>query len=216
MGILSGTIPRYTMMSLSRRTPLLQMADDTWCVFHTHAVAGILGDLSSLLLIVPNSKGAFYGGDGGVQFPRQLVRESFIIGWNVVATSIILLVIRVFIPLRMTDEELKFGDDEAHGEAAYAHVGKGQRERSTVNGMSRHDIENQESKGTNFHAKRTKMEIGGPSQRTRGKTKGDASSTKKTIILISNSVKTRISLSSSLVPSRMAPSTAATYKIKQR
>ncbi|KAK6943173.1 Ammonium transporter AmtB-like domain [Dillenia turbinata] len=154
MGILSGTIPWYTMMSLSRRLPLFQIVDDTLGVFHTHAVAGTLGgaltglfahpDLSSLFLVVPNSRGAFYGGDGVVQFLKQLVGASFIIGWNVVATSIILLFIRVFIPLRMTDEELQVGDDAAHGEEAYALAGKGQRERSTVNGTSRHDIENQE------------------------------------------------------------------------
>lgn len=120
---------------------LLQKVDDTLGVLHTHAVAGILGGaltglfahptLSSMFLTVPNSKGAFYG--DGVQFLKQLVGASFVVGWNVLVTSIILLVIRVFIPLRMTDEELKIGDDAAHGEEAYALAGRGERENSTKN-----------------------------------------------------------------------------------
>ncbi|KAH7514668.1 hypothetical protein FEM48_Zijuj11G0114200 [Ziziphus jujuba var. spinosa] len=141
MGILSGTIPWYTMMCLSRQIPLVRNVDDTLGVLHTHAVAGTLGgaltglfahpDLSSMFLAVPNSEGAFYGSHGGVQFLKQLVGASFIIGWNVLVTSIILQVIKLVIPLRMTDEELNIGDNAAHGEEAYALAGKGQREKST-------------------------------------------------------------------------------------
>ncbi|XP_015897620.3 ammonium transporter 3 member 1 [Ziziphus jujuba] len=141
MGILSGTIPWYTMMCLSRQIPLVRDVDDTLGVLHTHAVAGTLGgaltglfahpDLSSMFLAVPNSEGAFYGSHGGVQFLKQLVGASFIIGWNVLVTSIILQVIKLVIPLRMTHEELDIGDNAAHGEEAYALAGKGQREKST-------------------------------------------------------------------------------------
>ncbi|XP_058214637.1 ammonium transporter 3 member 3-like [Rhododendron vialii] len=144
MGIASGTVPWYTMMVLSRKLSLLQKVDDTLGVLHTHAVAGILGgaltglfahpDLSSLFLAVPNSNGAFYGGNGGVQFLKQLAGAAFIIGWNVVATSIILVVIRVVIPLRMSEEELRIGDDAAHGEEAYSLAGQGQREKFSNNG----------------------------------------------------------------------------------
>ncbi|KAL7265596.1 hypothetical protein ACSBR1_003387 [Camellia fascicularis] len=151
MGIASGTIPWYTMMSLSRKLPLLQKVDDTLGVFHTHAVAGTLGgaltglfahpDLCSLFLAVPDSKGAFYGKKGGVQFLKQLVGACFIIGWNVVATSIILLLIRLVIPLRMSEEELKIGDDAAHGEEAYALAGQGQRETYSHNGRVEDGVE---------------------------------------------------------------------------
>ncbi|KAG2690930.1 hypothetical protein I3760_09G213400 [Carya illinoinensis] len=139
MGIASGTIPWYTMMVLSRKLPFLQAVDDTLGVLHTHAVAGIMGgaltglfahpDLSSMFLPDSKSKGSFYGGKRGVQFWKQLVGACFIVGWNVLATSIILLVIRLLIPLRMTEEELKIGDDAAHGEEAYALIGQGQREQ---------------------------------------------------------------------------------------
>ncbi|GFY95780.1 hypothetical protein Acr_11g0000860 [Actinidia rufa] len=110
---------------------LLQgQVDDTLGVFHTHAVAGLLGGLltgllaepvlSDLILVVPNSRGAFYGGSGGIQFLKQLVAALFVIGWNVISTTAILLAIRLFMPLRMPEEELAIGDDAVHGEEAYA------------------------------------------------------------------------------------------------
>ena len=144
MGIASGTIPWYTMMVLSKKLSLLQKVDDTLEIFQTHAVAGTLGGaltglfahpyLCSMFLTVPNSKGSFYGDDGGVQFWKQLVGAAFIIGWNVVATSIILNVIKFLIPLRMTDEDIKIGDDAVHGEEAYALQGQGRRDRTIQNG----------------------------------------------------------------------------------
>lgn len=118
--------------------------DDTLGVFHTHAVAGLLGGLLTglfaepalcrLLLPVTNSRGAFYGGSGGVQFLKQLVGAIFVIGWNIVSTTIILLVIQVFIPLRMPDEQLEIGDDAAHGEEAYALWGDGEKYDPTRHG----------------------------------------------------------------------------------
>lgn len=118
--------------------------DDALGVFHTHAVAGLLGGLLTgllaepalcrLLLPVTNSRGAFYGGGGGVQFLKQLVAAMFIIGWNIVSTTIILLVIQLFIPLRMPDEQLEIGDDAVHGEEAYALWGDGEKYDATRHG----------------------------------------------------------------------------------
>ncbi|RWR92161.1 ammonium transporter 3 member 1-like protein [Cinnamomum micranthum f. kanehirae] len=137
MGIASGSIPWFTMMSLQKKSQLLQKVDDTLGILHTHAVAGTLGGaltglfahptLCSMFLPVTNSKGAFYGKSGGVQFLKQLVGAAFVIGWNMVVTSIILLVIRLFIPLRMSDEELAIGDEAAHGEEAYAPTLQGEK-----------------------------------------------------------------------------------------
>lgn len=111
--------------------------DDTLGVFHTHAVAGLLGGLltgllaepalCSIVLPVTGSRGAFYGGNGGMQFVKQIVAALFVIGWNLVSTTIILLVIRIFIPLRMPDHELMIGDDAVHGEEAYALWGDGEK-----------------------------------------------------------------------------------------
>lgn len=119
--------------------------DDTLGVFHTHAVAGLLGGLLTGLLAEPalcrlilpiNTRGAFYGGNGGVQFMKQVVAALFIIGWNVVSTTIILLAIRLFIPLRMPEEQLLIGDDAVHGEEAYALWGDGEKYDPTKHGWN--------------------------------------------------------------------------------
>ncbi|RZC78080.1 hypothetical protein C5167_002297 [Papaver somniferum] len=137
MGILAGSIPWFTMMILHKKSTLLQKVDDTLGVFHTHAVAGLLGGaltglfaepvLCNLLLPVKGSRGAFYGGNGGMQFLKQLVGALFVIVWNLISTSIILLLIRLVIPLRMPDNQLMIGDDAVHGEEAYALWGDGEK-----------------------------------------------------------------------------------------
>ena len=45
MGMMSGSIPWYTMMVLHKESKLLTQVDDTSAVFHTHAVAGSLGGI---------------------------------------------------------------------------------------------------------------------------------------------------------------------------
>ncbi|PQQ12661.1 ammonium transporter 2 [Prunus yedoensis var. nudiflora] len=47
---------------------------------------------------------------GGMQFLKQLVAAMFVAAWNIISTTIILLAIRVFIPLRMPEEQLIIGD----------------------------------------------------------------------------------------------------------
>lgn len=53
---------------------------------------------------------------------RQLLGAVFIIGWNIVWTSLILLFIKhaLRVPLRMSEKDLLIGDDAIHGEAAYS------------------------------------------------------------------------------------------------
>jgi len=138
MGILAGTIPWATMMWLHKRWWVLQKVDDTLGVFHTHAVAGLLGGICVGLfaepklctymgLAVTNSNGLFYGGEGAMQLVKQIVGAAFVIGWNLVITSLIMFAIQLVIPLRMSEEHLKIGDDAEHGEEAYALWGDGER-----------------------------------------------------------------------------------------
>ncbi|KAK6943174.1 Ammonium transporter AmtB-like domain [Dillenia turbinata] len=153
MGMLSGSIPWFSMMILHKKSTLLQKVDDTLGVFHTHAVAGLLGGLLTglmaepvlcrLVLPVKNTRGAFYGENGGVQFLKQVVAALFVIGWNIVSTTIILLFIKLFIPLRMPDHELAIGDDAVHGEEAYALWGDGEKFDPTKHGwnMSSYNLE---------------------------------------------------------------------------
>ncbi|CAM6026316.1 unnamed protein product [Sphagnum balticum] len=149
LGILSGSVPWFTMMVVHKRWWLLQSVDDTLGVFHTHAVAGFLGGslvglfaeptLCNYFLSVTNEQGAFYGGVGGAQFGKQIAGAFFIVGWNVIITSIILVAIRIFMPLRMSEEDLLIGDDAVHGEEAYALWGDGEKYDITKHGTSELD-----------------------------------------------------------------------------
>ncbi|XP_020111714.1 ammonium transporter 3 member 3-like [Ananas comosus] len=144
MGVLSGSVPWFTMNVIHRHWSLLQAIDDTLGVFHTHAVAGVLGGISTglfaeqtlcnLFLPVTNSHGAVYGGVGGSQLGKQIAGALFIIGWNVVVTSIICLVIKLVVPLRIPDDQLLIGDDAVHGEEAYALWGDGEKLDTTRSG----------------------------------------------------------------------------------
>lgn len=151
MGILSGSIPWFTMMVVHKKSRFLQRVDDTLGVFHTHAVAGILGGfltglfaeptLCSYFLPVQNSRGLFYGKlEGAKQLGKQVAGGLFIVGWNAMSTTIILLAIKVMIPLRMGEEHLLIGDDAVHGEEAYALWGDGEKYEDTRHGLSADDL----------------------------------------------------------------------------
>uniref|UniRef100_A0A0D3ER67 Ammonium transporter AmtB-like domain-containing protein n=3 Tax=Oryza TaxID=4527 RepID=A0A0D3ER67_9ORYZ len=86
--------------------------------------------------MVPGLRGAFYGG-GIKQIGKQLGGAAFVIAWNLVVTTAILLGIGLFIPLRMPDEQLMIGDDAAHGEEAYALWGDGEKFNATQHDLSR-------------------------------------------------------------------------------
>lgn len=152
MGLFAGSVPWFTMMVVHKRSSILQTVDDTLGVFHTHAVAGLVGGLlvgcfaeptlCNYFLPVTNEQGAFYGGVGGKQLGKQITGALFIIGWNVVMTSIILNVIRLLMPLRMTDEHLLVGDDAEHGEEAYALWGDGEKYDMSKHGSTDVDMSN--------------------------------------------------------------------------
>jgi len=128
MGLLSGSIPFLSMNVMGKRVALFRKVDDTLGIFHTHAVAGVLGGFmvgilatveGSLAFQITNPGGAIDG--NGRQVWVQLVGAIFIIGWNIVWTSLILLFIKfVFrVPLRMSEADMLIGDDAIHGEEAY-------------------------------------------------------------------------------------------------
>ncbi|KAA8547559.1 hypothetical protein F0562_003988 [Nyssa sinensis] len=144
MGAMSGSIPWYTMMVLHKRSGFFQEVDDTLGVFHTHAVAGILGGILSGLFAKPDLLSMFYRSDnygpglfysmsrdkihaGLLQMMHQLIGAAFIAIWNVIVTSFICIMISRMVDLRMDEEDLEIGDDAVHGEEAYALWGDGER-----------------------------------------------------------------------------------------
>ncbi|KAJ0090416.1 hypothetical protein Patl1_12772 [Pistacia atlantica] len=144
MGICSGSIPWFTMMVVHKRSELLQKVDDTMAVLHTHAIAGALGGILSGLFAKPRLNylfyasygeyvGLFYGFDMGKihigfrQIGIQLLGIVYIVTLNIISTSLICIVIKLFIPLRMSDEDMEIGDEAIHGEEAYAIWGEGEK-----------------------------------------------------------------------------------------
>lgn len=141
IGACSGSIPWASMNIMGKKVGLFRHVDDTLGVFHTHAVAGLLGGLLTGIFATADGCAAFgLTTPGGAvaghpkQIYLQLIGGLFIIGWNLAITAIILLIIRLVIPLRMSEAQLLIGDDAIHGEEAYAFFGDGERTFSTDNG----------------------------------------------------------------------------------
>nr|POF06536.1 ammonium transporter 3 member 1 [Quercus suber] len=119
---------------------LLQMVDDTMAVLHTHAIAGCLGGILTGLFAEPKLNnlffnsygdyvGQFYGFEMGNfkagfrQKGIQLLGILFIVKLNIVITSIICILVRFVVPLRMSVEDMEIGDEAAHNEEAYMPFG---------------------------------------------------------------------------------------------
>ncbi|TKY52675.1 Ammonium transporter 3 member 1 [Spatholobus suberectus] len=146
MGVMSGSIPWYTMMVLHKEIRLLKLVDDTMAVFHTHAVAGCLGGILAGFFADPKLCRLFYqvqdwqhytGLGYGIftgrakagfrQMGVQLLGIVFVILLNVVTTTIVCRLVKIIVPLRLHEDDLQVGDDAVHGEVAYALWGDGEK-----------------------------------------------------------------------------------------
>lgn len=116
-------------MNILGKMSFFRAVDDVFGVFHTHLVAGVIGGFLVGIFATEEACAAFNlttpGGaiaGNGAQVGWQLVGALFIIGWNIVWTSLIMMFIKYVcrVPLRMSDEDLLLGDDAVHGEAAYS------------------------------------------------------------------------------------------------
>jgi ammonium transporter, Amt family len=132
IGIAAGIIPWLSMNKL-QKSAFMMNVDDTLSVLSTHGVAGLTGGLLVGILANPdmlqyigtdkeapgiNVTGLIYG--NAAQLGWQALGAAFIIVYNAILTYIILKVIGLIVPLRMSDATLKVGDDAVHGETAYA------------------------------------------------------------------------------------------------
>lgn len=139
MGLVSGSVPWYTMMILHNKLSFLKAIDDPMAVFHTHAVAGILGGVLTGFFAVPKLCRLFYmvpdwdkyiglayalqnrsTSPGLRQMGIQLAAIAFVICFNVVITSFVCLLVRTIVPLRVETQALAMGDKAVHGEDAFA------------------------------------------------------------------------------------------------
>lgn len=128
IGFGSGSVPWLSMNIFGKKVAFMRHVDDVLGVFHTHMVAGLLGGCATGIFAtisgcaafgLTNPGGAIEG--NGIQVGYQIAGGMFVIGWNVVWTSLIMMFIKyaLRIPLRFSDEKLAIGDFAMHGEEAY-------------------------------------------------------------------------------------------------
>ena len=129
IGIISSSIVWLSWTYFSR-VRLMRKVDDAMGVFHTHGVAGLTGGLMVGLFADPSvivyrsSNGSPVSFTGWLygnrhQFFLQFFAALTIIVYDALMTFVILRVIKLFTPLRMSDEELEVGDVAVHDEEAY-------------------------------------------------------------------------------------------------
>jgi Amt family ammonium transporter len=131
IGAIGATVVWLSIRFLSR-APVFRRVDDTLGVVYTHGIAGLTGGLLVGILAEPNM--IIYPGTGSTAsatpFPSaihghwtllkwQALAALFIIVFDAVFTFLILKLISVFVPLRLSDEELEIGDHAIHGNEVY-------------------------------------------------------------------------------------------------
>jgi Amt family ammonium transporter len=120
IGVIASTIVYFALNYLSRTAPFRNV-DDTLGVVYTHGFAGVAGGL--LTGIFANSAmGAAPGlisGDGGHLLGWQALTAVWVIVFSAVGTFILLKLVGLFVPLRMTEKDMETGDLAVHGHEVY-------------------------------------------------------------------------------------------------
>ena len=131
IGVICSTIVWFAIRFLSR-APVFRSVDDTLGVIYTHGIAGLMGGL--MVGIFADPKIVEYIGVGGasslpgvsgvIHGSWKLLRwqaetAAWVIVFSGVMTFILLKLVSIVIPLRLTDEELEIGDHAIHGNEVY-------------------------------------------------------------------------------------------------
>ena len=122
IGIVAGTIVYFALNYLSRMAPFRNV-DDTLGVVYTHGFAGLSGGL--LVGIFANSamaetvlSGTISGG-GLHLLGWQALTALWVIAFSAAGTFVLLKLVGLVVPLRMTEEDMEEGDIAVHGHEVY-------------------------------------------------------------------------------------------------
>jgi Amt family ammonium transporter len=122
IGVIASTIVYFALNYLSRVRPFRNV-DDTLGVVYTHGFAGVAGGL--LVGIFANSAmaettlaGTISGG-GLHLLGWQALTALWVICFSAVMTFVLLKIVSIFVPLRMTEEDMEAGDIAVHGHEVY-------------------------------------------------------------------------------------------------
>jgi Amt family ammonium transporter len=135
LGVIASTIVYFALNYLSRMRPFRNV-DDTLGVIYTHGFAGLAGGLLTGIFADPQmalsytqaKKGgpltAFGTATGAIHGNWTLLKWQFfaalwVIVFSGVGTFILLKIVGVFIPLRMSEKNMEIGDVAEHGHEVY-------------------------------------------------------------------------------------------------
>ncbi len=127
IGAIASTLVYPALHHLSRLRPMNKV-DDTLGVVYTHGVAGLVGGLLTGIFADPGmtiyrgvgrtpsvaARGALFGSWTLLEW--QLLAAMFVIAWSAAATYCLLKLVGLFIPLRMSEENMEIGDSAEHGQ----------------------------------------------------------------------------------------------------
>jgi Amt family ammonium transporter len=135
LGTIGSTIV-YLALNYLSRVPPFRNVDDTLGVIYTHGIAGFAGGLLTGIFADPGMNVYYAGKVAGKTVPGftpapgaihghfyllkwQFFAGLFVIAWSALATFILLKIVGLFIPLRMTQENMEIGDVAEHGHEVY-------------------------------------------------------------------------------------------------
>jgi len=131
IAVIASTLVYFALNYMSRMRPFRNV-DDTLGVFYTHGIAGLLGGLLTGIFADPNmtvyrglkgtasiapAPGLIHG--NWTLLKWQAIAAAFVIAWSAIATFILLKLVGLFIPLRMSEENMEIGDVAEHGHEVY-------------------------------------------------------------------------------------------------
>jgi ammonium transporter, Amt family len=132
-GVIASTLVYFALNYLSRLRPFRNV-DDTLGVIYTHGFAGVAGGLLVGIFADPNMvlgyKTSSHGlvGTGGVAglvhgnvnlLKWQFLAALWVICWTAGVTFVLLKLVGLFVPLRMSEKNMEIGDVAEHGHEVY-------------------------------------------------------------------------------------------------
>ena len=116
IGVVCSFVVFFAFTYLPRKVWPFNKVDDALGVVYTHGFAGLAGGLLTGLL----ADSAYTSVKGGLHLLKwQLFAGLWVIVFCAIATFILLKLVGLFVPLRMSDEDMEAGDVAVHGHEVY-------------------------------------------------------------------------------------------------
>ena len=121
IGVIASAIVYFALNYLSRTAPFRNV-DDTLGVVYTHGFAGVAGGLLTGIfankLMAGEHEGLISGGGLHLLWV-QAYTAAWVIAFSAIGTFILLKIVGLVVPLRMSEAEMETGDIAVHGHEVY-------------------------------------------------------------------------------------------------